>query len=456
MKTFFNFVMAITATMLLTSSCNKAPMNEPGRGNTVNITATKFIGIHFTVGGSNSYMVTLSDEEGVHNYVFSLYSQLGEIDDNGYVTIPFGTYTSSEDYGDYRVGGYCIYVDMSEGAENPKSVDLTESTVVVAEDKIVLTTVVEGVTHVVTYNGAPSMPADLPEPDVNFEAKYAYAYYTDNTSDDNIALFQLYLSDLGCEEDGNALPNGTYYELVMVVKKLGPNAEIAIPAGKYEIGDTSSAYMYIEDAEYYKFGELLSERADHDYISSGTLTVNADGSIEASFDMKFSGSTHNVSFSGDIEILENMIPAEAPYSTLTSDKECDLSNHSINIWYGDSSYGGYQSYLVSISSNNIIGDNIGFQILRDHGDELSGKYTVSESVTEFAVVPGYVDGFSLNSSWYYQKANYMFTSEFAPIVGGWVEIQVTDNDVYTVTFDVYDDLNNNITGTLSCVLPANL
>ena len=112
--------------------------------------------------------------------------------------------------------------------------------------------------------------------------------------------------------------------------------------------------------------------------------------------------------------------------------------------------------MVSISSNNIIGDNIGFQILRDHGDELSGKYTVSESVTEFAVVPGYVDGFSLNSSWYYQKANYMFTSEFAPIVGGWVEIQVTDNDVYTVTFDVYDDLNNNITGTLSCVLPANL
>lgn len=459
MKTLFNLVMAFAATMLLASSCNNEPTNEPVQDNTVNFTATTFTGIHFTIGGSNSYIISLLDEGGVHNYIFSLYSQLGEIDDNGYVTIPFGTYTYSENMEDYTIGGYCVYVDMSENTENPKSVEFTESTVIVTENQIVLTTVIEGVTHIVTYNGTPSMPADLPDPDVDFEANYAYAYYTDNTSNDNTALFKLYLSDLGHDENGDALANGTYYELILAVNKLEPNAEIAIPTGRYEIGDTSTTSMYVVGAEYYKFGESLSERPEHDYINRGTLTVNTDGSIEASFGMDFSGATHNVTFSGDIEILKNTIPAEAPYSTLTSDKKCDLSNHSIDIWYGDSSYGGsYQSYIVAISSNSFIGDNIGFQILRgtDKDADLSGKYIVSNNVDEFTIVPGYVDGFSLMSSWYYHKTNYMFTSEFAPIVRGWIEIQVTDKEVYTVTFDVYDDLNNNITGTLTCVIPASV
>ena len=66
-------------------------------------------------------------------------------------------------------------------------------------------------------------------------------------------------------------------------------------------------------------------------------------------------------------------------------------------------------------------------------------------------LPGYVDGFTLMSSWYYYKDNALHISEFAPIVDGWVDIQKNDEGTYAITFDVYDDLNNNITGTYTDV-----
>lgn len=451
--------MAFAATMIIASSCNKEPIEEPVQDNNFYLTATILSGGHMSSGKSNQYLIALSDDGYVHNYMLSLVGQLGEIDENGYVTIPFGTYTQSGGTGDYTIAGYAAYLDKSEDAENSKTVELTESTVVVTENQIVLTTVVEGVTHIVTYNGAPSLPADLPEPDVDFEANYVYAYYTDNTIDENTALFKLFFSDLGRDEDGNAIPNGIYYELVVVVNRLAPNAEIAIPAGRYEIDDTESTNGYIVDAQYHKFGDSLSERAKYDFAQAGHLTVNEDGSIEASLDMYFSGATHNLSFSGDVEILENTIPDEAPYSTLTSNKECDLSNHTIEIWsHGDRYESDYLSWGVSITSNNPVGDSISFEILRgtDSDTDFSGRYTVSNSMEEFTVVPGYVNGFTLTASWYYYRENSLHISAFAPIVDGWVEIQVTDDNVYNVTFDVYDDLNNNITGTFTQVIPTNV
>lgn len=453
MKIFFNLVMAFTATMILASSCDKEPTQAPEQDNTVNFTADTFIGAHMSLGESGMYMVLLSDEDNIYNYLFTLYNNLGEIDDNGYVTIPSGTYTQSEVSEDYTISSYAIYTDKSGGVENAKTTALTNSTAVVTENQIVLTTVIDSVTHVVTYNGPLSMSADLPDPNVDFVADHAYAYYSESTSEDNVAKFKLFLSDIGHDEDGNALPNGTYYRFTLCVDKLDSNAEIAIPAGRYKIGDTDSATVYIaEDVVYYKFGETTSERAESDMIESGYLTVNEDGSIEASLDMYFSGATHIVSFYGDVEILENTIPSEAPYSTLTSDKVCDLSDHSLSGYARGDIYGvGYQSLMISISPDDSVGDNLVFEILRgtDTNVDISGKYTIGNSMDEFTALPGYVDGFTLMSSWYYYQDNSMNISEYAPLVDGWVEIQVNDEDTYIITLSAYDDLNNNITGTFT-------
>ena len=51
------------------------------------------------------------------------------------------------------------------------------------------------------------------------------------------------------------------------------------------------------------------------------------------------------------------------------------------------------------------------------------------------------------SSWYYYKQNAANVTEYAPVVSGWVEITQSADETITVTFDVYDDRNNHITGT---------
>lgn len=58
------------------------------------------------------------------------------------------------------------------------------------------------------------------------------------------------------------------------------------------------------------------------------------------------------------------------------------------------------------------------------------------------------------SSWYYYHDNALYVSEYAPFVDGWVEIQKSDKETYTITFSLYDDLKNNITGTFTSEAPA--
>ncbi len=445
--------MVFVATMILFSSCDKDSTFDPEQDNTVNFTPAKFTGGHMSIGKSGFYIVMLSDEEDIHSYIFTLYNKLGEVDENGNVTIPSGTYTLAAGGEEYSIASHSQYTDKSEGAENTKTVQFTEATAVVSENKLVLTAVIEGVKHVVTYNGSLSMRADLPEPDVDFVANHAYAYYAATTSAENVAEFKLFLSDIGRGENGNILPNGSYYRLTLCVEKLDSNAEIAIPAGRYEIGKTSYAVGYATNAMYYKYGENASEAIESNVITSGYITVNEDGSIEASLDMS-NGATHTITFTGDVDILENTMPSEAPYSTLTSDRVCNLSNHSFSCYYNEKSYGdGYQSWTVSIYNEKFVGDNIVLEILcgTDMNADISGKYTISNSLDEYTAFPGYVDGFTLMSSWYYYRENALNISEYAPIVDGWVEIQKNDEGTYTITFDVYDDLNNNITGTYTIV-----
>ena len=447
--------MAFVATMILFSSCDKDSTFDPEQDNTVNFTPVKFTGGHMSIGKSGFYIVMLSDEEDIHSYIFTLYNKLGEVDENGNVTIPSGTYTLAAGGEDYSIAPHSQYTDKSEGAENSRTVQFTEATAVVSENKLVLTAVIEGVKHVVTYNGSLSMRADLPEPDVDFVANHAYAYYAGTTSAENVAEFKLFLSDIGRGENGNILPNGSYYRLTLCVEKLDSNAEIAIPAGRYEIGKTSYAVGYATNAMYYKYGENASEAIESNVITSGYITVNEDGSIEASLDMS-NGATHTITFTGDVDILENTMPSEAPYSTLTSDRVCNLSNHSFSCYYNEKSYGdGYQSWTVSIYNEKFVGDNIVLEILcgTDMNAEISGKYTISNSLDEYTAFPGYVDGFTLMSSWYYYRENALNISEYAPIIDGWVEIQKNDKGTYTITFNVYDDLNNNITGTYTYVKP---
>ena len=443
--------MAFAATMVLVSSCKEEtePKPAPEPDNSVRLTATVLNGSHMSFSGSDTYIIMLSDEGNIHSYLCSLNNCTGEIDENGYVTVPSGTYKMSAEGGEFTIATYAMYLDQSEGVENSKTLPIEDATMEVAEAQTVLTAVIGGVTHVVTYNGPLSMQADLPEPDVNFVATYAQMAYTANSSDENVDKFKVYLSDIGLDQEGNAKPNGSYYMFTVCVNKLDPTAEIAIPAGRYDVDATDSSTGYISKGSYYKFGDSVAEVVDNGIIESGYFTVNEDGSFEASFKM-LSKATHNITFSGEVEIIENTIPSEAPYSQLTSDKVCDLSDHSIWYYPTDKVYGdGYMAWAISLNTNGYIGDNIAFTVLRgkDENVNISGRYTLSDSLEEYTVLAGYVDGFTLMDSWYYYYDSAMHVSEFAPIVKGWVDIQIGEDESVNLSFDVYDDLNNNITGS---------
>ena len=133
MKRFFNVVVAIAATALLASGCNKEPQNEPAQDDTVKFTATTLIGMHMSNSGIlDSYIISLSDESKTHTYMFTLNNSTGEIDEEGNVTVPAGTYTQSGAGAEFSMGAYAVYRDASAGAENVKSVNLEQSTLEVS------------------------------------------------------------------------------------------------------------------------------------------------------------------------------------------------------------------------------------------------------------------------------------------------------------------------------------
>ena len=166
--------------------------------------------------------------------------------------------------------------------------------------------------------------------------------------------------------------------------------------------------------------------------------------------MMLSGSTHTVTYSGDVEILENTIPSEPPYSNLTADKVCDLSNHDFTcLDMGDSYNTGFQTWTISLYGNDGMGDHMVFELLAgEYGkSDIFGKYTVSDSMGEYTALPGYIEGFDLMNSWYYYKQYSTNITEYAPVVSGWIEISEDNDGAVIVSFDVYDDLGNNITGS---------
>ena len=425
--------------------------------NNIYFTASSFTGIHMSnMGNMESYIIAFTDEsqDGDGNkipatvyYQCAFYNGLGEVDSEGYVTVPSGTYTISKNAAEFTIANFSSYMSLADS----KSIKFEDATAVVTETQTVLTAVIDSVTHVVTYNGPLRMKADLPDPPIVFEASCAYAYYSaDVFGDGEVDVFKLYLSDLGLDDDGQEQADGTYYQFTLHVDGLDPEAEVAIPAGRYEITASSTVPGSASGGYYY----VLDENAD-DIVKSGTPTsgyiiINEDGSVEAECTMIVSGAVHSITYSGEIEILKNTIPSESPYSTLTEDKECVFPDHGYLYMDKGDSYGtGYQTWSFTLSGNHGKGDAVAFELLGGEcgKSDIFGRYTVSDSMGEYTALPGGVEGFTLINSWYYYRKNMANITEYAPIVAGWIEISENNDGTLSVEFDLYDDLNNNITGS---------
>ena len=420
-----------------------------------------------------NYYITLSDvgfdSEGYalasgNYYRVDLYSVEGDIDSEGYIHIPAGTYTFdvNSTYAEWTFSNaYSNYSKINDtGTAYDAQAKYEAGEAIVTENGITLTVTIEGVEHSVTYNGTPKIYVGgngggaTPGESVDFTANYTYAmYFGDQYTPGYADNYYLFLSDLGLDADGYELPNGTYYRFDLYAPITESNLT-KIPAGTYTIDMYDSGNPWtasLSYSAYYVMDEYGWDYVDFDYPGSGTIVIGEDGSITAEITMLSSGATHNVtSTSGNIDIIDASSgggSSDGTYSTLTDDVYCNLSNHTLYYEnYGDWYEVGYDNWLVAIMPNNQVGDFVQFDLLVSDSD-FYGTYTISDSLGAGTSYTGYIDYYGyFGGSWYYTEDG----STCAPFMGGWVEIIDNGDGTATVEFEVWDDCNYYLEGNCNC------
>lgn len=438
----------------------------------VNMEATYLGGEYYGIEYSETYnyYLLLSDKGiGEDGYVIpygtyyqvDLYGLEGEVDEEGYIHVPAGTYTfdANDTTAEWTMGNYYSgYSKVNgDGTAYDAQSGFEAGQAVVTENSLVLEVTIAGVKHTVTYNGAPKLYVGTSGggsgENVEMEANYAYAnYFGDQYTPGTADNYYLFLSDLGLDAEGYEQANGTYYRFDIYAPISADNAT-KVPAGTYTIDMTDSGALWtasLSYSAYFILDEYGWDYVSNDYPASGTVVVGEDGTIVAEVTMLMSGATHKVTYNGgNIEVFDNSSSGggdDVVYSTLTGDWNCNLSAHTLYYQsYGDWYEVGYQNWVIAIMPNSQAGDFVQFDLLAgaDSYTSFAGEYTISDSLDAYTAYPGYIDDGYLAGAWYYKEDGVTM----APFVDGWVDIVDNGDGTYTVEFDVYDDADYNLTGS---------
>lgn len=399
-------------------------------------------------------------------YQLDLYGVLydGEAVD-GYIPLPEGTYTLDKN-DTMAVGtiGYsysCYMKTNSSEIEVEVSFDAAEL-VVAADGSCTLIATIEGKKHKVTFAGTSTIEdkreVNTGGEDVEMEAGYADAtYYGDQYSPGVADNFYFFLSDKGFDADGWELPNATYYRFDLFSNIVNPEEGLAIPYGTYTI-DNGSSEPFTIGAQYSAYYIMDSEGWDYavsSAITSGTVTISEDGVVA---DLMIAGAHHVVTFSGDILVTDASSGGgeggggEGPYSTLWEDYRCNFDDHTLYYaYYSDYYEVGYMNWTFAVMPNDGEGDFVQFDVLAgaDSTTNFFGEYAINDSFEAYTSYTGYIDwdGYMVGA-WYYTEDGYTM----APFVDGTMSVVDNGDGTVTVEFDVYDDCDNNITGSWTGVM----
>jgi hypothetical protein len=101
--------------------------------------------------------------------------------------------------------------------------------------------------------------------------------------------------------------------------------------------------------------------------------------------------------------------------------------------------------------NDQEGDFVQFDVLTsaDNYTDFFGEYTISNSYDEYTSYPGYFE-YDYEEGYAYMSGSWYYTDDgdtMAPFVDGTMSVVDNGDGTVTVAFDVYDDCDNNITGS---------
>lgn len=272
----------------------------------VNMTIENFEGRYYgnELSDAYHYYIYLSDlgldnfgtmkPNGIY-YQIGVYGIKGDIDDEGYIHIPAGTYTFDAD--DTKAEGTMngeesrYFKNNADGTDYDGYSAFQGGQVVVTDDSITLTTTIGGVEHVVTYNGAPTVY-------VGFDEEEEETYDTTLTGDhtctlDNHTLHYVYNGDLNglglLSWDCTLRPNYEGGEnLQFSLMAAGDATDFA---GTYTISATYNAYTSFMGMNImgYRIGAWVftDDQSIMAPMISGTLTItnNNDGTYSLTIDV---------------------------------------------------------------------------------------------------------------------------------------------------------------------------
>lgn len=280
-------------------------------------------------------------------------------------------------------------------------------------------------------------------------------YYGDAYSD--YYNYYVTLSDKGFDEEGYALPNGTYFQADLFSTVEAGSGDIRIPDGVYtfdaddtfEAGTFSSSYSQLVLTNETGGGKVI-------YFVGGTMTVTSEG-IELVVETE-EGEKYCVVYEG-----EPVVDGEPPLSNLEGDHSVSSDNgYFYGEHWGDYFGVGKEDYLLSIyeDGENFSGDSFLLEILNNNtpGD-ITGTYyplpysaAYSGDITGNCFLIGEYEEFDGTlfpiGSWLLSiNGNEITYERAAPLEKG--EMVITKEDgVYTFTFNGYDDAGNKITASV--------
>ena len=323
-KNLAYLLLALTFTFAACTDGNKPTPSQPGERPEekpkeeiiVNVEAGDFVGEYYGdayTQQAGAYTLILAADGFVEYsggmlpnstyYVLDAYSDFYEGKDTGYVALPDGTYTfdTTNSYAKGTIShAYSSFITTDDAADGT-AVPFEAAELVVTANGATLTAVVEGVKHIVTFEGQATV-ADKRAENRTFNAANAWCFfYGDHDSKGVADSYLLFLSD---DTEYNLMANKRYYRLDLFSEIADKSNGFAIPYGTYIVDEESSRKPFtLSVGQYSDYVKLdkNGQYAEIGSISAGKVVVDENG-ITA--ELHIMGGVHTVTYSGYIPISD--------------------------------------------------------------------------------------------------------------------------------------------------------